>query len=119
MIPRLRALAALVLGAGAAAAPPAALPDPQTPIPTGTQGVVRTILTGDRIQEIPLRFLGLYRGAAGPVDSRTMSAVCRSWWGCWSSPRMSETTRSPATRPFACMGWRTVVSRGRTHAASG
>ena len=40
---------------------------PPTPsVPAGTHGVVRTILEGDRIQDIPVRFLGLYRGAAGP-----------------------------------------------------
>jgi hypothetical protein len=60
---RLLALTGLVLGTGAAQAPPAEL---HKAIAPGTPGVVRTILTGDRIQEIPLRFLGVYRGAAGP-----------------------------------------------------
>lgn len=60
----LAALAVLTLGAGAA--PPPALPVAEPPIAAGTPGVMRTILEGDRIQEIPLRFLGLYRGAAGP-----------------------------------------------------
>jgi hypothetical protein len=60
---RLLAVACLVLGTGAVAAPPG---EAHRAIAAGTPGVVRTILTGDRIQEIPLRFLGVYRGAAGP-----------------------------------------------------
>jgi len=54
---RLLALAGLLLGAGA---------EPPPTVAPGTPGVVRTILTGDRIEELPLRFLGLYHGAAGP-----------------------------------------------------
>jgi hypothetical protein len=32
----------------------------------GARGVMRTVLEGDRVEEIPLVFLGTYRGAAGP-----------------------------------------------------
>ncbi len=59
---RLLVLTTLLLGA---AAPPSPS-HPQPAVAPGTPGVVRTILTGDRIEEIPLRFLGLYHGAAGP-----------------------------------------------------
>ncbi|HEX5045017.1 MAG TPA: hypothetical protein VFV75_19140 [Candidatus Polarisedimenticolaceae bacterium] len=58
----LLALAGLLLGVDAT--PPLASSQPA--VAPGTAGVVRTILTGDRIEEIPLRFLGLYHGAAGP-----------------------------------------------------
>ncbi len=35
-------------------------------IPPGTQGVVHTVVEGNVLEEIPLRFLGVYEGAVGP-----------------------------------------------------
>ena len=38
----------------------------RTRIAPGTEGVVRTVLEGSRIQEIPVRFLGTYEDLVGP-----------------------------------------------------
>lgn len=61
-----RSILLTVIGLAAlATAPPCSLAS-ESPVRPGARGVVRTVLSGDRITEIPLEVLGVLESATGP-----------------------------------------------------
>lgn len=64
---RLRTVALAVVGSIAIAGSAVAEPPPASPTPRpGDAGTARTVLSGDAIEELPVRFIGALDGALGP-----------------------------------------------------
>lgn len=67
MIPIRTAAAGLLLfGAAAASGGEPALPEPAPPLRAGATGVALTVVEGDEIREIPVKYIGVYNDFGGP-----------------------------------------------------